>query len=139
VIGRSTLTPEQRQSIRLVFISSAQPRAILAIDYRSNTAKSVSKDAFISCSHDHSDKLIDAHFFPALEYPFNFQRLDLREYSLQEAHRVALFICPAACPVMWWTSIALFTVIDCMDFELGGGWSEGRSGDRAAKAPNFNP
>ena len=35
--------------------------------------------------------------------------LDLREYSLQEAHPVALFICPVTCPPHHWTSSALFT------------------------------
>jgi len=40
---------------------------------------------------------------------------------------------------MRWTSIALFTAIDCTDFELGDGGSEGRSGEQAAKTPSFNP
>ncbi|HEY9301982.1 MAG TPA: hypothetical protein VIQ31_37580 [Phormidium sp.] len=44
--------------------------------------------------------------------------------------RFRFSVCPVTCPVMRWTSIALFTAIDCTDFELGGGWREGRSGDR---------
>ena len=91
--------------------------------------------------------------FPAPQYPFSSHlfdatdgdtrerktslktllsvpRLDLREYSLQKAHRVALFICPV-CPVMRWTSIALFNAINCTSFELG----DGGVGDRAISYP----